>query len=92
VDQALRAIYNTPRTSWLRWFSEAPHWNLPHQPARYRDAPAVAAAGSSNGTRPKTLYGGYIGSVRNFMAGPLFAAQRSCCVRENERARKGIQK
>jgi hypothetical protein len=40
--------------------------------------------------KPKTLCGGYIGSVWNFMAGPLFAAQRSCCVRENERARKGI--
>jgi len=85
VDQALRAIYNTPRTTWLRWFSEAPHWNLPHQPARYRDAPVVAA-------KPKTLCGGYIGRVWNFMAGPLFAAQLSCCVRENERARKGIQK
>jgi hypothetical protein len=80
-------LYNAPRTTWLRWFSEAPHWNLP---ARYRDAPAVAAAGSSNSTKPKTLCGGYIGSVWNFMVGPLFAAQRSCCMRENERARKGI--
>lgn len=30
--------------------------------------------------KPKTLCGRYIGSVWNFMAGPLFAAQRSCCV------------